>query len=95
MKRLLATALVGTILIGLGGVPARAAGKAKVKGQKDPAATFRKRDKDGDGSLTRAEFEGKKGGEKAQARFQKLDKDKDGKVTLVEFTTRGKKKKNK
>jgi Ca2+-binding EF-hand superfamily protein len=97
MKKLLATALVGTILAGLGGAAVQADSPVPKKGRKDPGAAarkgakkdpeavFRKRDKNGDGALTLDEFQGKKDPAKVQARFQRLDKDSDGKVTLAEF----------
>ena len=96
MKKLLAATLVGTILVGLGGVwsPADAQGQGKTQ-KTNPEAAFRKRDANGDGVLTLAEFQGKKGNAKAQARFQRLDRDNDGKVTLAEFTARTPKKKAK
>jgi Ca2+-binding EF-hand superfamily protein len=72
-----------------------AADEAKAdKPKRDPEAMFKALDKDSDGSLTEAEFLGKRDGDKAtkaKELFAKLDKDKDSKVTLEEFKARGKK----
>lgn len=55
---------------------------------------FKKKDKDGDGFISKDEFGGKKAKDpsKAEAAFTKMDKDGDGKLSESEFTTRGKRK---
>ena len=81
-------------------VPNLASADDKGKGEKkkrDPAAVFKKLDKDSDGKLSLEEFVGKrkdKAKTKAEARFKKLDKDGDSAVSLEEFKSGGKKKKN-
>jgi Ca2+-binding EF-hand superfamily protein len=60
--------------------------------KKDPAVTFKKLDKDGDGMLTTEEFSaGKPDATKAAKAFKKRDTNADGKLTLVEFSTAPKK----
>lgn len=58
-------------------------------GQKppDPPKQFAKADRDGDGRLTLAEFQGKKpkNAERRAKRFAKLDGNKDGALTLQEY----------
>ncbi len=54
----------------------------------DPEASFKKKDKDGDGLLTFEEFKGKASEEKAKGlekRFKSLDKNADGKLSLEEY----------
>jgi Ca2+-binding EF-hand superfamily protein len=55
---------------------------------------FKKRDRNGDGQVSLAEFQGKKAKPKAETRFRKMDKDGNGTLTLAEFKGRGKKKKS-
>ncbi len=61
-------------------------GKHKQKGTSTPEEIFKKRDKDGDGMLTKDEFlANKKNPTKAEKRFAKLDKNSDGKISLEEL----------
>lgn len=81
--------LLTAVAVMLGVSAAQAADKPKA----DPEAAFKKMDANSDGSLTEAEFVGKKEGETAtkfKEMFARLDKDKDGKLTLEEFKTRRK-----
>lgn len=76
--------------------PAQDKGKGK-KGR-DPAEMIKKRDKDGDGKLSLAEFtEGLEGERltRAQGFFKRIDKDSDGFVTLEELKSRPRKGKKK
>lgn len=55
------------------------------------AKAFKKKDKDGDGFLSKDEFvKGAKDGEKAAKVFAKKDKDGDGKLSPAEFAPRKK-----
>jgi hypothetical protein len=69
----------------------------KKEGEKkkaDPAAAFAKKDKNGDGKLSKEEFTaGAKDAAKAETQFAARDKDKDGSVSKEEFTAAGGKKK--
>ncbi len=69
------------------------AAKGDKKKNADPAATFATYDKDGDGSISEAEFlaaEKDKGTpEAAKARFAAMDKNNDGKIAKDEFTGGG------
>jgi Ca2+-binding EF-hand superfamily protein len=57
------------------------------KPKADPAAVFAKKDKNGDGKLSKEEFTaGAKDAAKAEAQFTAKDKDKDGSVSKEEFT---------
>ena len=52
----------------------------------DPAKVFKKKDADGDGSLSLEEFtKGAKDAERAGKAFKRKDKDKDGSLSLEEF----------
>ena len=63
------------------------------KPKADPAAAFAKKDKNGDGKLSKEEFTaGAKDAAKAEAQFTAKDKDKDGSVSKEEFTAAPKKK---
>jgi len=87
-----------TILLALGlgfalALPLHAGNKVKANGQPKPELTpeqiFKKKDKSGDGLLSKSEFIGHaKDPAKAEARFAKLDTDGDGKLTLAEFTAK-------
>ena len=64
---------------------AAAGGKDKAK-KGNPEAVFKKKDKDGDGFLSKEEFIAKaKDAEKAGKAFAKKDKDGDGKLSPDEF----------
>jgi EF hand len=57
----------------------------------NPARIFKKKDKDGDGFLTKAEFiAGAKNATKAETVFAKKDKNSDGKLSKEEFAGGGK-----
>ncbi len=59
-------------------------------GKQDRAAMFARRDRDGDGKLSRAEFlEGQSDPAKAPGRFVKFDVNKDGVLSRNEFVTSG------
>ena len=67
------------------------AGAASSKPKQDRAAMFAKRDKDGDGRLTREEFLiGQPDPDEAPKRFLLFDTDKDGALSREEFITGGK-----
>jgi Ca2+-binding EF-hand superfamily protein len=60
----------------------------------DPAAVFAKKDKDGDGKLSKEEFVANaKDAAKAEEAFANRDKDKDGFVSKEEFLAKPAKKK--
>jgi len=66
------------------------------KPKQDPAAMFAKKDKNGDGKVSKDEFlAGAKDAAKAEAAFTAKDKDKDGFLTKEEFAAGGGKKKDK
>jgi hypothetical protein len=67
---------------------------AKTPKKPDMKQIFKKKDKDGDGFLSKDEFVNKKAKDpaKAEAAFTKKDKDGDGKLSEEEFTARGKRK---
>jgi Ca2+-binding EF-hand superfamily protein len=91
MRKLFSLLTVAAIALGVA-APAFAADKPK-KEAPNPAEAFKKMDKDGDGSVSEAEFVGKKTGEmadKAKAAFAKRDANKDGKLSLEEFTPKKK-----
>jgi len=93
MRKFFALLTMAAVMCGAG--LSYAADKKADKPKRDPEAAFKMMDKDGDGSLSEAEFVGKRTGEmadKAKAQFGMLDKDKDGKVSLEEFKARGAKK---
>ena len=60
---------------------------AKEKAKPNLARVFKKRDKDGDGFLSKEEFlAGRKHAAKAEKAFTRRDKDSDGKLSRTEFT---------
>jgi Ca2+-binding EF-hand superfamily protein len=69
--------------------------EAKGEGKKpDPEKVFGKKDKDGDGNLTKEEFTaGAKDATKAEAAFGKKDANADGKLSKEEFAAQPAKKK--
>lgn len=68
-------------------------GKKKEGDRPDPAAQFAKKDKNGDGKLSKEEFTaGAKDAAKSEAAFTAKDKDKDGSLSKEEFAAGGKKK---
>ncbi len=72
--------------------------EAPAKEKHDPAEMFKKRDKDGDGFVSKEEFtKSAKDAAKAEAAFAKKDANSDGKLSPEEFAAGGKggKKKNK
>jgi len=71
-----------------------AAKSASAKPKQDRAAMFARRDKDGDGKLTREEFlTGQPDPNEAPKRYFLFDSDKDGFITRDEFVTSGRNKK--
>ena len=63
---------------------------ADEKPKMDPEKVFKKRDKDGDGSLSKEEFLSAVKGDKKEGiekRFDRMDSNGDGKVSLEEFKT--------
>ncbi len=67
----------------------------KPKKKRDPAAIFKKLDKDSNGKLSKEEFLGKREGDKkaaAEKAFARKDKNKDGSLSLEEFSAKPKKK---
>lgn len=59
-------------------------GQARPK--RSPQQVFKKKDRDGDGFLSRAEFTARtKDAAKAEASFTRKDKNSDGKLSLAEF----------
>jgi Ca2+-binding EF-hand superfamily protein len=89
MRKLFSLLTVLAVVFGLS--TTTYAADAAEKPKRDPEAAFKALDKDSNGSLTEAEFLGKREGDKATAAkelFAKLDKDKDSKVTLEEFKAR-------
>ena len=93
MSRVCTQVLIATVVCliaaGTGWAQDAAARKeAQEKQAKMAEAQFNKMDKDADGKLSVAEFQGKKGGEKAAAIFKLLDKDNNGSVCIVEFKTK-------
>lgn len=64
------------------------------KPKPDPAAVFSKKDKNGDGKLSKEEFTANaKDAAKSEKQFTMKDKDKDGSVSKEEFTAAPAKKK--
>jgi hypothetical protein len=72
------------------------AAKDNAKKKPNPEKVFKKKDKDGDGFLSKDEFTaGAKDAAKAETAFGKKDKDGDGKLSKKEFAGGGKAKKKK
>lgn len=63
------------------------------KKKPDPAAAFKKLDKNSDGKLTLEEFKGKREEAEAKKGFDRMDANKDGGVSLEEFKAAREKKK--
>jgi Ca2+-binding EF-hand superfamily protein len=96
MKKMICALSAIAILVTSTGLVTAADDKPKKK--KDLAAVFKKLDKDNDGKLTKAEFIGKREGEKkakAEKAFARKDKDSDGNLTVEEFSAAPKKKNKK
>jgi iduronate 2-sulfatase len=69
----------------------KSAGKKSTKKPQDRTAMFRKRDKDGDGVLSKDEFlAGQPDPDEAPKRFPRFDKNGDGSLSEIEFVTSGK-----
>ena len=93
MRKLFSLLMVSAV-VACFAAPAFAADKKADKPKPNPEEAFKKMDKDNDGSLTEAEFLGKREGEKAEAAkkmFAAKDANKDGKLSLEEFTAKVKK----
>jgi hypothetical protein len=77
------------------GGKAGATTEKKPAGEKrDPEVVFKRRDANGDGSISLEEFKtGAKDAAKAETAFKRRDKDGDGKITLEEFKAPAGKKK--
>lgn len=75
---------------------AKKKGDGKAKGKGDPAAAFKKMDKDSDGKVSKEEFmatpQAKKDAAKAGESFGKRDKNGDGSLSMEEFAPAKKKK---
>jgi Ca2+-binding EF-hand superfamily protein len=96
MKRIITT--IAALAVSAAFVTAADAAKKPAEGaakpKADPEAMFKKKDKDGDGALSKDEYTaGSKDAAKAEASFKAKDKDADGKVTKEEFMAKGGKKK--
>ncbi len=71
---------------------AKPAAPAGEKPKHDPEEMFKKRDTNGDGSISKEEFlAGAKDAAKGEEAFKRKDKDGDGKLTKEEFAAHGKK----
>lgn len=93
MRKLLLMIVVA-LFAGASLAPVYAADKPKAPA--DAETQFKRLDKDGNGSLSEAEFLGKRTGEdaeKAKKAFARIDKNSDGSVSLEEFKARPMKKK--
>ncbi|MFZ4763843.1 MAG: EF-hand domain-containing protein [Roseimicrobium sp.] len=87
------TAILSALLV-CATVASAQADPKKEKPKADPAVVFAKKDKNGDGKLSKEEFTaGAKDAAKAETQFTNKDKDKDGSVSKEEFTAAPKKKK--
>lgn len=93
MRKFFSLFVLSALALGVA-APAFAADKKADKPKPSPEEAFKKLDKDSDGSVTEAEFLGKREGEKLEAGkklFAAKDANKDGKLSLEEFTTKIKK----
>jgi hypothetical protein len=81
--------LICTAVLGLIALPTVTFAAKGDKKDKTPAAEFAKLDKDGDGTVTEAEYldamKDKLGVDGAKTHFAELDKDHDGKLSKDEF----------
>ncbi len=93
MKRTTIIALCMSLVLPAFAEEAKEGDAPKKPHKPDMKQVFKKKDKDGDGSLSKEEFVGKaKDATKAEAVFAKKDKNGDGKLSEEEFLARGKKK---
>lgn len=93
MKRIITT--FAALAVSAAFVTAADEAKKPAKKPADPEAMFKKKDTNGDGSLSKEEFTaGAKDAAKAEAAFKAKDKDADGKLSKEEATAAPKKKKD-
>lgn len=84
MKKLCVCLVSASLLAGVFALPVRSAADDKPK--PTPEERFKRLDKNGDGKLSLAEFQGKQtDAEKVKKAFEARDKDKDGFLSLEEF----------
>ena len=93
MKALITTLLISALTLPVFADDNKDEAKKKPKKERPtPEAIFKKKDTNGDGSLSKEEFVAKmKDAEKAGKSFDKKDKNGDGKLTLDEFKPKAKK----
>jgi hypothetical protein len=90
MRKFFSLLMVTALVAGFA-APAFAFPDKADKPKPTPEEVFKKLDANSDGSITEAEFVGKKEGDKAAKAkevFAKRDTNKDGKITLEEFTAK-------
>lgn len=93
MRKVFSLLTVAALVAGFA-APAFAYPDKADKPKPTPEEQFKRLDANSDGSITEAEFVGKKEGEKAtkaKEAFAKRDTNKDGKITLEEYTAGAKK----